>query len=88
VCERIFNVGKLVDKVASVASQAKLRVVVVEGTGSPTQAFTVAFLLVKGLSAISIVRGGPEVVQRDVGRSSRLAAAAGVERNFGGRETD
>jgi hypothetical protein len=64
MCERIFNTGKLIDEVASVASQAEFGfvVVVVKGTGSPTQAFTVTFFVVKGAATISSVRGGPEVV--------------------------
>jgi hypothetical protein len=62
MCERIFNTGKLIDEVASVASQAEFGFVVVKGTGSPTQAFTVTFFVVKGAATISSVRGGPEVV--------------------------
>jgi hypothetical protein len=88
MCERIFDIGELVDEVSGITSETKFGVVVVvvQGTGSPTQAFTVAFLVVNGSGTVSSVRGGSEIVQRDVGRSSRLAAAAGVKRNVGERD--
>jgi hypothetical protein len=56
MCEWVFEIGKLVNKVTGVASETELGIfVTINGTRSPTQALTIAVLVADGVVTVPSV---------------------------------